>query len=134
MRTFWKDERGISAIEFGLIAPLLVLFTVGIIDFGRIGFANSTIKHVAVQGARYAGVRGSEKPFPATETEVIDYVKNRATAMVPDELSVSVVWDPNNSRGSTVTVQVDYQYEPLALGFLPFGPIQLRGISTQTIS
>ena len=76
----------------------------------------------------------SWKPFPATETEVIDYVTNRATAMVPDELSVSVVWDPNNSRGSTVTVQVDYQYEPLALGFLPFGPIQLRGISTQTIS
>lgn len=134
MRAFWRGERGVSAIEFGLIAPLLLLFTVGIIDFGRIGFANSTIKHVAVQGARYAGARGSEKPVPATETEVINFVKNRATAMVTDELSVSVVWDPNNSRGSRVTVQVDYQYAPLALGFLPFGPIQLRGFSTQTIS
>ncbi len=134
MRTFWKDERGASVIELALIAPLLMLFTVGIIDIGRIGFANSTIKRVAVQGARYAGVRGSEKPFPATETEVVDYVKSGATAMPAAALSVSVVWEPNNSRGSTVTVQVDYQYEPLALGFLPFGPIQLRGTSTQTIS
>ena len=134
MRRFWKDEHGVSAIEFAFVAPLIVLFTIGVIDFGRIGFANSTIKHVAVQGARYAGARGSEKPFPATETEVVNYVKDQATAMLPDEMSVSVVWDPNNSRGSRVTVQVDYQYEALAIGFLPFGPIQLRGVSTQTIS
>lgn len=134
MSFFWKDERGASAVEFALIAPFLLLFTVGIIDLGRIGFANSTIKQIAVQGARYASIRGADKTLVATESEIIDYVKNRAAAMVQDELTVSVIWAPNNSRGSTVTVQVDYQYDPLALGFLPFGPFQLRGISTQTVS
>ncbi len=134
MQKFWNDRRGVAAIELGFIAPLLMLFTVGIIDLGRIGFANSTIKSVAVDGARYAAVRGLEKPAPATESEVIDFVKNRAIAIVPSELAVSVVWAPNNSRGSRVTVQVDYQYDALTLGFLPFGPFQLRGSSTQTVS
>ena len=134
LKTFWRDPRGVSAVEFGFIAPLLMLFTVGMIDFGRIGFANSTVKHIAVEGARYASARGAEKPFPATETEVIDFVKNRAAAVGSNELTVSVVWDPNNSAGSRVTVNVDYQYDALALGFLPFGPIQLQGRSSQTIS
>ncbi|MHA1566345.1 MAG: TadE/TadG family type IV pilus assembly protein [Alphaproteobacteria bacterium] len=134
MRNFWKDERGASAVEFAFIAPLLLLFTIGIIDLGRMGFANSTIKHVAVDGARFASARGADKTTVATESEIIDYVKDRAAAMIQDELTVSVVWAPNNSRGSTVTVQVDYQYDPLALGFLPFGPFQFRGVSTQTVS
>ncbi len=134
MTGFWRDQRGVSALEFGFIAPLLILLTVGIIDFGRIGLANSTIKHVAVAGARYASARGSEKPFPATEAEVVDFVKGQAAAIQPDDLSVLVTWSPNNSEGSTVTVQIDYQYDALALGFLPFGPVQLRGVSTQVIS
>ena len=134
MLNFWRDRRGVAAIEFALIAPLLILLTVGIIDLGRIGFANSTIKSVAVQGARYAAIRGIEKPAPATESEIINFVKNRAAAVPAAELSVSVVWAPNNSRGSKVTVQVDYLYDAFTLGLLPFGPLQLRGATTQTVS
>ena len=130
----WRDRRGVSAIEMGFIAPILMLMTVGFVDMGRIGFANSTIKNVAVQGARFAAVRGVEKPAPATQQDVIDFVKSRAAAIPGAELQVSVVWSPNNSRGSSVTVQVDYQYDALSLGFLPFGPFQLSATSTRTVS
>jgi len=32
----WRDRRGVSALEFALVAPFLVLLAVGTIEFGRL--------------------------------------------------------------------------------------------------
>jgi Flp pilus assembly pilin Flp len=35
LREFWRDARGVSAVEFGIIAPLLLLMLLGTIELGR---------------------------------------------------------------------------------------------------
>ena len=95
---------------------------------------SSTIKHVASDGARYAAVRGSEKEFPATETEVEAYVLSKATGLDTAQLDVDVSWAPNNSEGGLVTVEVSYPYTFLVAGILSLDPIEIENASTMVIN
>lgn len=36
LRTLWRDRSGVSALEFALVAPVLALFTIGTVEFGRL--------------------------------------------------------------------------------------------------
>ena len=38
LRRFWRHARGVMAIEFAILAPALVLFTMGALEFGLILF------------------------------------------------------------------------------------------------
>ncbi len=58
-RTLWKREDGTTAIEFALIAPILLLLMMGIMEFGLILFANNVIENAVTIGARY-GITGSD--------------------------------------------------------------------------
>ena len=63
-------ERGAVAVEFGLIAPLLILLVFGIIDFGWM-FNRNTIVRQRGQGRRTRGEpgrqlrAGSEHDYPS---------------------------------------------------------------------
>jgi Flp pilus assembly protein TadG len=50
----WKAmrERGAAALEFALVLPLLVMMLFGIIDFGRLLYAQVTLTQAAREGAR----------------------------------------------------------------------------------
>jgi len=128
-----RDIRGTSAVEFALIAPMFFLAMFGTIDFGRAMWAYSTIESAATEGARYAAIRGSNKLFPATATEVKTFVAGRAYALDVNTGNVTVNWAPNNDPGSQVTVQVDYDFSFLMIGFLPLPAVQLSTSSTLTV-
>ncbi len=134
LRKLLKDHKGTAFIEFALIAPIFFLVTFGIIDFGRMMWLNNTVEHAATEGARYAAVRGSNKPSPATETQVVSFVQNRADGMALTPSEIAVTWTPNNNAGSTVTVQVTYNYEYIIAGFLGFDPVDLQGTSTMVVN
>ncbi len=124
-------------MEFGLVAPILFLVIVGIVDFGRMMWLSNTVEHAATEGARYAAVRGSNKPTVATKQEIEDFARARITLIPTGEMTVNVSWTPtgNNNPGSTVTVQVTYNdFEYLLVGFLGFDPVDLEGTSTMVIN
>ncbi len=129
-----KDRSGTAAMEFAFVAPTFFFIILGTMDLGRAMMISSTIEHVASDGARYAAVRGSEKEFPATATEVETYVKSKATGLDTNQLTVSVSWAPNNSEGGLVTVQVTYPYNFLVAGFLPLVPIQIENVARMVIN
>lgn len=54
-----RDQRGAAALEFALIAPLLVLLLFGIIEFGRVWSARNVYISAAREGARVAAVGGT---------------------------------------------------------------------------
>ncbi len=134
LRKLLKDHKGAAFIEFALIAPIFFLVTFAIIDFGRMMWLNNTVEHAATEGARFAAVRGSNKPSPATETQVVTFVQGRADGMALTPSEIAVTWTPNNNAGSTVTVQVTYNYEYIIAGFLGFDPVDLQGRSTMVIN
>ena len=51
-------ERGSNALEFALIAPLLILLLFGIVDFGRGYNAQVTLTHAAREGVRECSLGG----------------------------------------------------------------------------
>ena len=96
------ERRGVSAVEFAIIAPLFVLLILGVIEFGRAMMVKQIITNAAREGARRAIIE------TATESEVKqvvnDYLANAsisgATVSVnPASLSTLGLGDP-------VTVQV----------------------------
>ncbi len=47
-----RDERGVTAVEFGLIVPILLILVLGIIEFGHAFQVQGTLSSAAREGAR----------------------------------------------------------------------------------
>jgi Flp pilus assembly protein TadG len=50
------DKRGASALEFAIVAPILLLLVMGIIEFGRLMWTREALQQSAFSGARCMGV------------------------------------------------------------------------------
>lgn len=70
-----REERGAAAVEFALVAPLLLLLVFGIISFGFMLSFRQTLSQAATEGARAAAVELD----PAKRTD-------RATDAVSDAM------------------------------------------------
>lgn len=51
-----KDGRGVAAIEFALMVPLLVAIIVGIAQMGKLYFAHSGLRNLVADAARFASI------------------------------------------------------------------------------
>jgi len=58
LRRLVRQERGASAVEFALVAPLLVLLLLGLIDWGYYFFAAQVVTNAAREGARSGSLDG----------------------------------------------------------------------------
>lgn len=57
-----RSDSGAVAVEFGIIAPVLILLVLGIMQFGLIFYQMIQVEHAAAEGARYAALR-----YPQTQ-------------------------------------------------------------------
>ena len=80
VRRCFLGRRGSSAVEFAMIAPLMILFTFGLVEVGRLMLVKQTLTHATREGARVA-VRPN-----ADITDV--------TQLIRDELLVLEIEDP----------------------------------------
>ncbi len=96
LRGFWRDEHGASAVEFALVAPLLIGLLLGIIQYGSLFLLQTRMNDTARDTVRRLAVGDL-----ATEAEAEEYAVARladwsatfaATARLPDpgEHDVSV--------------------------------------------
>ena len=131
---FCRDQRGSPAVEFALVAPILILLTVGILDIGRVMMTATTLESVARDAARYAGLHGSDSTTPATQSSVQSYAEGQAVGIDSTTLNVAVTWEGgSNSSGSSVTVALTYDFDLLVGQFLGFDAITLDSASSMTI-
>ena len=130
---FLRDRRGSAAVEFAIVAPVLIALTIGIIDVGRLVWSASALNHLAQETTRYASVRGASSLIPATQSELQTYIADRLIAMDSNDLTVAVTWSPNNLPGGTVQVQLDFQFTFLLGGLVGLDPVQLRGDSVMVV-
>jgi len=56
LTTIWRDNRGTTALEFALTAPVFFLFIFGIIEFGLLLWTQIGLQHGAEMAARCATV------------------------------------------------------------------------------
>ena len=119
-----------------------------IVQYALATYAVQVANNAAREGARYAIVHGSSSlcpsgPMPTldpnpcdpTGQRVVDAVRRYAfgLAVQGSDLLVAPTWDPDNGRGSTVTVRVTYVVRP-SLGFVGLPPFTVTGVSTLVVN
>ncbi|MFM6973925.1 MAG: TadE/TadG family type IV pilus assembly protein [Agromyces sp.] len=128
-------DRGASAVEFAVIAPVLILLVLGIIEASLMFNAQITLTNAAREGARYSAVHA---------TETVANIQTRTVAAATMALVTSPVTTANVSvtftdaadaastatscpGGGYVTVRVDYQYKFLLTRFVGGATVPLAG-------
>jgi len=131
-----KSESGASAVEFGLLAPLLFAITFGIIEFGLLLYDYAVITNASREGARAAVVYTEPVVSDEEIKEIIishtkdQNAKNRlvnlgiagSRALTIDDISVEppetdrqAVRDASGYAAEDVVVEVKYSYDFLVL-------------------
>jgi len=84
LRSFADDERGVSVVEFALLAPAIAVTLVGVVEYGSLMY-DRTDMHAAVRsGAQY--VMNGGRDTVAARNIVL-----RAWSTVPDDAVVNAV-------------------------------------------
>ncbi len=76
----WHDQRGASALEFGLTAPVFFLFIFGIIEGGLLLWTQIGLQHGAEMAARCASINTALCPTN-NPTAVTTYATQQALGL-----------------------------------------------------
>jgi Flp pilus assembly protein TadG len=89
------DRRGVSAIEFAIVAPVLILMVIGILQLGMFFYGHAALRNAVSEGARFATI------FPRpTEAQVIARIQSyRSTAAHGTYSTPTVAYQRNAATG-----------------------------------
>jgi len=147
-RGHMRGERGATAVEFALVAPLFFLLVLGIIEFGWYFFVEHTIQYATREGTRLALVgtqlEDNEGNLMTREDSIVRTIQeNAAFAVDPDDLMISIYpvgagyedpedWETEvdaGSGGDYMRVRTRYTFTfitPLIGAFFPEGGRVIR--------
>jgi Flp pilus assembly protein TadG len=112
------SERGAVAVEFALLAPVLVMLLLGITEFGRAYNAQITLSSAAREGVRVMAIGNSPS---AARTAA----KNSATALKPALTDTNITITPATcTAGTQVTFKITYSLSTMT-GIA--GPFSMEG-------
>ena len=127
-----QRQRGATLVEGALALMVFAVLVAGILQLGLAGAISNTVSFAAQRAARYASVRGSASGHAATATDVQSMARQYAAPFNGTGLSVTVTWTPNNSPGSTVTVNVACSLTPSLLPITKTA-LNLKATAARTI-
>ena len=96
-----RDQRGVAAVEFGLISPVFFGLLVGIIDVGRYMWTLNTIQYAIDQGVRAGVVQ------QLSESKVEDLVKASLAGLKSGTVTVDAT---SNASTLEVTASTNYKF------------------------
>lgn len=105
---FWRQETGATALEFALIAVPLLMFTVGITEFGRALFMQQSLSHATDAAARTLYIDPT-----LTEAAIKAEILSNLFLAEPAQLQVTVgtpAAAAGTSRFKTLQLQVTYDF------------------------
>ena len=96
-----KNRFGAALVEFALVAPLMILFTMGLIDIGRMTMVKQLLINASREGARQASL-----PFATSASVQSDVLKMLSDSGIIGSVSHSPSSLTSATAGTTVTVTV----------------------------
>lgn len=129
-------------VELALILPIFLLLIFGVLDLGRVVWANSALAHASREAARFAIVQG------ATDDSVKDDIRevalDRAIA-AGESLAVDICYglgcvgntdtpDASYGRGTPVTVTVNGSVSAATGALFGFGTFGVSGSTTMVVN
>jgi Flp pilus assembly protein TadG len=102
-----RDERGVAAVEFALIAGLLFMLVFGMIVFGIIFSRYQTFQSAAREGARVRAVGGSE----AAVLAAIQDAAGSDFDQITGSISIGDCPDPADTPDASVQVSWSQSFD-----------------------
>ncbi len=100
-----RHDSGQDIIEFALVLPLLMLFALGIVEFGIAVLAYNSVANAAREGAR-VGVSLS----PGDEHIITDAVIQRMAALSLTSDDITVDWPESDTGDLLIEITVAYDH------------------------
>ena len=130
------DQKGVAAVEFAIILPLLLMLLFGMIEFGIILYDKAMITNASREGAR-AGIVFASGGI--SDEEIRSVVKKYCSghmitfgedSITDDDIDIKPVV---RDSGDNLTVTVTYRYDFLVLPDFVTGIVGNINLSAQTI-
>ena len=103
MRRITRDTSGLGAVEFALIAPVLLAMLLGIAMLGILFLAQSGLKSAVEDAARYATIW----PRP-TQTQIEARIAAKRFGLNPDNIVAPTITFNTASNPAYVTISMGY--------------------------
>lgn len=103
-----RDERGVTVVEFGILAPVFFLMLLGLIDLAQMGYAKSILNGAANDAARISSLEiANTDAADAVVEEMVRYIIPDAKVVTTrrsyfdfDDIARPELWnDSSNSNG-----------------------------------
>jgi Flp pilus assembly protein TadG len=112
------SERGAVAVEFALLAPVLIMLLLGITEFGRAYNAQISLSSAAREGVRVMAI--GNNPTAARSA-----VRNAAASLQPALSDASITFSPATcTPGAQMTLRITYNLSTMT-GIA--GPFAMEG-------
>ena len=114
-----RDRKGIAATEFALVAPVLVLFIVGIAQLGTLFLASAGLRNAVAEGARFATIW----PRP-TDAAIRARIVGSEFGLNPSRLSTPTITHGRDANVDYVDISATYTV-PLNFILLEVRPVTM---------
>jgi len=101
---------GAAMIEFALVAPLMILFTLGIIEMGRMTMVKQVLTNISREGARMASLPEATSANVQSQVQQLlvgSNINGATITLNPNSISTA-------SSGSLVTVSITVEAEDIS--------------------
>jgi Flp pilus assembly protein TadG len=119
--TMWRDQRGTTALEFGLTAPVFFAFLFGVIEAGLLLWTQIGMQHSVEMAARCASVNSTICPS-GNPSAIADYAARQAFGL---SLPASSFGYSKPACGNLVSASYTFQFPAI----LNLSPLTLKAQS-----
>lgn len=111
-------ERGVAALEFGMVLPLITVVVFGIVEFGAAWSQHTDVRHGARETARLAAVNYNPLDRDDGAVQVTDIITEACSRMGNGDGATIDLTLSGTSLGDVVEVTVTQSFDSLT-GFVP---------------
>jgi Flp pilus assembly protein TadG len=126
---------GQSAVEFCVVATVLLLLMFGLMSLGTAVYCYNTVSNASREAVRYAIVHSPTSSDPVSDSEIQQVAINYAVGLGLRDSDVAVSWptDPINTKKTDIQVQISYPYQ-VKIPFLKPVALNLTSTSRMMVS
>jgi len=122
----WRASAGSTAIEFGILAPVLVAMSFGVYEFGRWAWTLEALQESATQGARCVGIGQSacESSGAYNSSSTASYVQTVAASWGITVPTADITTTNSTSCGGVSgfsQAQISYVFTTVVAKVIPAG-------------
>ncbi len=131
-----RCQKGVAAIEFAIVLPLLMMILFGIIEFGLLLYDKQVITNASREGARI-GISDVAVSDADIEAVVGNYIASNLITFGTTPSSPVTTIEPADRTGmgfgDDVTVTVEYDYDFLIIPDILVGFTGVQTLATKTV-